>query len=88
MSTTKDKEEPRLELCNWSEEVPVAVQSKGNHYSAKPKARGLSGNYCYQESRFRTFGLRKRRPAFNARKHWLNPTSAIAARLGGGSQLS
>ena len=50
--------------------------------------RELSGNYCYQESRFRTFGLRKRRPAFNARKHWLNPTSAIAARLGGGSQLS
>ena len=42
MSTTKDKGEPsRLELCNWSEEVPVAVQSKGNHYSAKPKARGI-----------------------------------------------
>ena len=41
MSTTKDKEELRLELCNWSKEVPVAVQSKGNHYSAKPKARGI-----------------------------------------------
>lgn len=42
MSTTKDKGEPsRLELCNWSEEVPVAVQSKGNHYSAKTRARGI-----------------------------------------------
>ena len=42
MSTTKDKGEPsRLELCNWSEEVPVAIQSKGNHYSAKTKARGI-----------------------------------------------
>ena len=42
MSTTKDKGEPsRLELCNWSEEVPVTVQSKGNHYSAKTRARGI-----------------------------------------------
>ena len=41
MSTTKDKGEPRLELCNWSEEVPVTIQSKGNHFSAKTKARGI-----------------------------------------------
>ena len=38
-------------------------------------ARELSGNYCYQESRFRTFGLRTRRPAFNARQCWLERES-------------
>lgn len=31
----------RIELCNWQEEVPVAVQSKGDHFSAKAKARGI-----------------------------------------------
>ena len=38
--TGKDSRK-RLELCNWSEEVPVAIQRKGDHYSAKVRARGI-----------------------------------------------
>ena len=31
----------RLEICDWRHELPVTVQSKGTHYSAKSKARGI-----------------------------------------------
>ena len=42
MSTNQGKgRRKRVELCNWREEVPVTVQSKGDHYSAKAKARGI-----------------------------------------------
>ena len=39
----------------------------------------LSGNYCYQESRFRLFGLWNRRVALHARKHWLKSSSRHVA---------
>ena len=40
MTKGKDKRE-RLEICDWRHELPVTVQSKGTHYSAKSKARDI-----------------------------------------------
>jgi len=31
----------RLTLCDWHNEVPVRIQSKGDHYSAKTIAKGI-----------------------------------------------
>lgn len=40
----KDREPDRrrrLELCNWQDELPVNIQCKGDHYSAKAMSRGF-----------------------------------------------